>query len=161
MGTPYGLRAAFDSYNRFVRAGRNNDISFLRVKNFVESGPVAQMGFTFTPTTSGALTGYTDYQIDPPPVMRPISMHNMGMAAQAGISLRAGSLDILISHTFVLSQMALRGFVDPRDVFRDPSTLGIVVNHGKQIVSIEFYLPDVAYGEPISWSCLGNANDIR
>jgi hypothetical protein len=162
----YGVRAAIDNLTRFLKPGADNDVCFLRVKNFTEKGPVAQMGFTFSPTASGAFTGYTDYQIDPPPVIRMISMHNLGMAAQAGIQLRVGARDILISQTFVLAQMMFRKdgngnpFTNFRQVFEDPSTLGIVANSGI-IVSIESIMADLAYGQPATWTIRGNANEIR
>jgi hypothetical protein len=118
------------------------------------------MGFAFTPTASGATsTGFTDYLIDPPPVMRLLSMHNIAMARQAGIQLYQGARDILINDIFVRQQMELRGFTDPKLVFEDDTTLGIVANG--IIVSIEQVMPDYAYGAPATWTLRGNANEIR
>jgi hypothetical protein len=158
----YGLARIIDSMTRFSQPGSGP--SFLRVKNFNDSpspqSPVyAQLGFTFTPTATGALTGFTDYQIDPPPVMRLISMHNLAMAVAAGTNLREGARDILISNTFVMANMAIRGLTDPKQVFEDESTLGIVANG--IIVSIESIMPDYAYGSAITWTIRGNANEIR
>lgn len=161
----YGLTNLIDNYSRYIRPSGGGGVAWLRVKKFIDSTqppPIqAQMGFTFTPTASGAMSGYTDYQIDPPPVVRLISMHNLGQAAQAGIQLREGARDILISNSFVLANMQARGFTDPRQVFNDPSTVGLVVNEGKLIVSFDSVMPDYAYGGPATWSCFGNANEIR
>lgn len=167
MGNPYsvfgnyGLTRVMDSMTRFLRPGTDHGICFLRVKNFVESGPVQQLGFSFTPTASGALSGFTDYQIDPPPSIQVVSMHNIGQAVLAGIQLRLGARSVLISHTFVAANMILRGFTDPRQVFEDKSTLGIVINNGRTILSIEAVMPDLAYGSAASWTLTGNANEIR
>lgn len=163
MGNPYsvfgnyGLVRIMDSMSRFLRPGTVHALAFLRVKNFTEQGPVQQLGFSFTPTASGAQSGYTDYQIDPPPSVQFVSMHNIGMAAQANIQLRLGARNILISHTFVAANMAARNFTDPRQVFNDPSTVGIIINNFKTLVSIETYMPDIAYGSPATWSVMGNA----
>lgn len=162
----YGLTQQIDNLIRFLGPGNGGDIAFLRVRNFVEVGPVQQMGFTFTPTASGAQTGYTDYQIDPPPVIRTISMHNLGMAAAAGSNLRVGAKDVLISNTFVLAQMQIRKdasgnlFTDARQVFEDPSTICILASDKLQI-SIDRVMPDFAYGQPATWTISGNANELR
>jgi hypothetical protein len=158
----FGITRIMDNMNRFAQAG--NGPSFLRVKNFndspqPQSPAYAQLGFTFTPTFSGGLKGFTDYQIDPPPVMRLISMHNLAMAVAAGTNLREGARDILISNTFVLANMQIRGFTDPKQVFEDVTTLGIVANG--IIVSIESVMPDYAYGQAASWTIRGNANELR
>lgn len=158
----YGLTRVIDSLSRFQQPG--NGPAFLRVKNFADAPnpqtPInAQLGFAFTPTASGALTGFTDYQIDPPPVMRLLSMHNIGQAAAAGIKLFYGARDILISDTFVRQQMALRNFTDPKQVFEDATTLGIIANG--IVIDIVSCMPDYAYGSSITWSLLGNANEIR
>jgi hypothetical protein len=158
----YGITRLIDAMTRFAQPGSGP--SYLRVKKFNDApqpqSPVyAQMGFTFTPTASGAATGFTDYQIDPPPVMRLISMHNLAMAVAAGTNLREGARDILISNTFVQANMAIRGLTDPKQVFEDVTTLGIVANG--IIVSIESVMPDYAYGVPATWTIKGNANELR
>lgn len=160
----YGITRLMDQMGRSLRPGPAGDICFLRVKNFnPTAGPVAQMGFTFTPTASGALSGFTDYQIDPPPLaLRLVSMHNLGQASQAGIQLRAGARDILISNTFVQANMILRKLTSLRAVFEDPSTVGLVVDGGKTMVSFDgSVMPDIAYGTPSTWNIIGNANEIR
>lgn len=157
----YGLVRIMDSMTRFLRPGTHDALAFLRVRNFTETGPVQALGFSFIPTASGAQSGFTDYQIDPPPAIILVSMHNLGMAAQANIQLRMGARSILISDTFVRANMQLRSFTDPRKVFEDASTLGIVINNFKTIVSIEAVMPDLAYGHAATWSITGNANEIR
>lgn len=156
----FGITRVLDQMLRFNRPGGQGDYAALRVKNFTDQDtPYAQMGFIFTPSASGALVGYTDYRIDPPPIIRLISMHNLGMANQAGIKLLEGARDVMITDTFVEAQMIVRGFTDPKQVFEDVHTIGIIANG--LLISIDSVMPDYAYGNAITWLIRGNANELR
>ena len=86
-------------------------------------------------------------------------MHNLAMAVQSGIALRQGARIVMVSNTFVAQRALQLGFqADPKQVFEDPTVIGIVVNG--LIVSIESVVVDYTYGESATWHILGNAADV-
>lgn len=156
----FGIRRLIDQQLRFLRSGGQNDTVFIRYKNFNDNNqPYSWMGFAFTPTASGGTykPGYTDFLISPPPTIRLVSMHNLGMAAQAGMNLRKGARSLMVSQTFVKAQMQLMGFSEPRQVFEDTSVIGLIVGKNASIVlSIESVFPDYIWGSESVWHLLCN-----
>lgn len=155
----FGIRRLLDQQLRFMKPGPD---TWLRVKNFNDVGQdYAEMGFAFVPSASGAQTplGYTDLKIWPQPVVRLMSMHNVAQAQAAGMSLREGSRIVMVSHTWVSKRQAEMGYSNPRQVFEDPSVIGLVTEN--VIVSIESLMPDYAYGVYTSWHIQGNSNELQ
>ena len=165
MSSSYGITRLIDGQLRFLQPGGQQDFAALRVKKFADSAPnvpvYSQLGFIFTPTSPNpATTGFTDYRIDPPPVVRLLSVRNLTEANALGVKLLAGARDVLISETFVRAQMTLRNFTDPKQVFEDDTTVGIIVNN-KIIVSLDSIMPDYAFGNSVTWTIRGNASELR
>lgn len=158
----YGLRRVMDQQLRFLRPAEDA-YGALRVSNTTVTPATqqfSQMGFEFTPTASGGpAVGFTDLRIDPPPVAIMLSMHNVAMAQSAGFALRAGARDVFISNTWVEQRQLEMGYVEGRQVFEDPSVIGIVVN--RVIVSVMSILPDYAFGRVVGWHIYGSANELR
>src|ERR1700751_5489255 len=102
MGVPFnsGIQFLYDQHQRFTRAGL---VVYLRVKNFQEMGDNLEVGVPVDGDTPTA--GYTDYRVDPPPSVVDISIHNLGVAATAGVQLNFGSKIFNVSDTFVQAQI--------------------------------------------------------
>lgn len=161
MGVPFssGIKWLFDQHQRFVRSGLK---VYLRVKNFPESGVALEVGLQSQVSAGG---GYTDYVIVPPPNVQDVSMHNLGMAAEAGIRLNYGSKIFTISDSFVQDQIQLihqkSGTLlqDPFAVFRDRdgngNTLGIV--YQGRMHEIAGITTRQVSGQTVSWKVVGNA----
>ena len=164
MGIPFssGVQFIFDQHQRFVRSGLK---VYLRVKNFPEQGVNLEVGVPAADTSPYA--GYTDFKIDPPPTVQDVSMHNLGMAAQAGVKLNFGSKIFTISNTFVLSQIEYvqkqlgEDITDPIDVFRTRAGTGNVVGivYQGRMHDIVYPLSRQASGQTISWKITGNAHE--
>src|SRR4051812_16362542 len=102
MGIPfgYGVRMLLDGQQSFIRSGLT---CFLRVQNFAPEGDWQEVGVPFVPTgAEAAKTGFTDLLISPPPEVRDVSTHNIGMS---GGKLMFGARYFIISHTFVETVM--------------------------------------------------------
>ena len=146
-----GLRMLLDGQQRYVRGGLQ---MWLRLQNFPDSGTFIEVGVPFTPTGTGdsaATTGFTDILIDPPPEVKDISMHNIGILAGR---LNFGDKTVIISHTFVLNMLQQYPDVtDPFDVFRDwdgqTPVVGIIYQN--RMYSIDQIFNNQLGGETISW----------
>jgi hypothetical protein len=126
----FGMQRLIDAQMRYVR---NAHTVYLRLRNFPDLQQVSQavqLGFAITP--SGNQVGTEDIQIDPPPSVKMISIHNIG---QSMGKLRFGARQFLISATFVEQQKALQGLTHQDLVFRGPNVVGLVVDN--QLFSIE------------------------
>lgn len=156
----FGLRRLLDANQRFTAAGLP---VYLRVKNFQENVTMVdaeEVGLSFTPTVTGAITtGTTDILIDPPPEITIVSMHNLGMAAAAGVALKAGARTITISHTWVAARQAQMGYNTPQQVFNDKSVTGIVTDN-LLLEPVDITHPDDAFDEIISWRLLCNCSEL-
>ena len=153
----FGIRRIIDQQLRFRGPG---SAAWLRVKNFTDPSNVTDHGFIYTPPASGnQQAGYTDYPIQPPPVVQQVSMHNLGMAAAAGVNLREGARNIMITQTWVEAQKQIRNLKSDRQVFEAPEVIGIVT--ADLLVSIEYAYPDHAYGHLVNWYLLGNASELK
>lgn len=154
----FGLRRLLDANQRFTAAGLP---VYLRTKNFQENATlsdVEEVGLTFTPTVTGALTGTTDTQILPTPEITIVSMHNLGMAVAAGVALRAGARTITISHTWVLARQKALGYTTPQQVFTDNSVVGIVSDN--LLMNPLDITHEDAFGEIISWRLVCNTSEL-
>lgn len=145
----WSLRNVLDHHLKFVNAGLK---VYLRKQNVVDSNEqYAKMGFLRT-GQSPSTSGFTDTEIDPQPDAQAMSFHDIGVN---GGRLNFGAHKFLISHTFVLAQMALISTSDPYQVFRADNVMGIYYNN--RLFSIDSITPVVAGGEIISWDLVGNA----
>src|SRR5208283_3517867 len=90
----WGLRSLADTFLRYYQPGLP---CWLRLQNQVmQSGDPSALGFM--PAVTGAPTGIQDVQIDPPPDVKEVSLHNIGIL---GGRLQFGARTFLVSHTFV------------------------------------------------------------
>jgi len=159
-----GVQFLFDNHQRFVRSGLK---VYLRVKNFPDSGDALEVGVPgYAPAdTADAQVGYTDYLIQPPPNVQDISMHNLAMAAQAGVQLNFGSRVFTISRSWVDEQLQLMlkksgvEVTDPYAVFRNRdgkgTALGLIYNG--RLFNIGPITHREVSGRTVSYKVIGNA----
>ena len=166
----YGIRRLLDQGQRYLRAGLP---AYLRVKNYLDDPSYSALGLTFTPPSpSGMLlpTGTTDIAIDPPPSIGVKSMTSIAFAQQAGVELRAGARNCIVSHSWVRAQMVAPWFLqavqwypqydvnDPESVWRVGVVVGIVTD--KLLLEIMDISHEDAYGEPMEWHLICNASQL-
>lgn len=129
-GIGRGLQNVMDAQLRFMRQSHP---VYLRLRNFPESPVIAgnifqQLGLPYTPPTGP--TGTQDIRMNPPPSVRMLSQHNIGMSLGR---LRFGARQFLVSGTFVnnlncindlgLTQSELESF------WRAPNVVGLVTDN--------------------------------
>jgi hypothetical protein len=107
------------------------------------------------PAVTGGLSGVFDVLIDPPPDVRDVSLHNIGIM---GGRLQFGARTFLISNLFVLNQMEERKFTDPYQVWRDPSVMGLFYNN--RLFSIESITHEEVGSETTLWQLICNAPEF-
>lgn len=107
------------------------------------------------PAVTGALSGFQDIPVDPPPDVQEVSLHNIGIM---GGRLQFGARRFLISNLFVLNQMAVRNLSDPYQVFRDPLVVGLYYN--SRLFSIESITHEDVGGETTLWSLVANSSEL-
>lgn len=149
-----GIQRIIDNQQRYLRNVR--EPVYLRVRNFTEPQNAlwAQLGYTLTPASGS--TGTTDMLIDPPPMTRMESMHNIGMSAG---KLRFGARQFVISQTFVSAVQSALELSAPEQVWIGQQVVGLV---GYGVVwSIEAYYPEDLGGETILWNLICNANETK
>lgn len=149
----YGFQRILDAQMRFVR---NSHPVYLRTRNFTPptSSMYSQLGYTITP--EGQPSGTTDLLIQPPPSVRMISQHNIGMSQG---KLRFGARTFNVSGSFVDS---LNAGVDQSELeafWRGPLIMGLVVD--KQLFSIEQISHEDYGGKSILWVLDCNASETR
>jgi hypothetical protein len=147
-----GFQRLVDAQMRYVR---NAHTVYLRLRNFPDLQQVSQavqLGFALTPSGAGTNIGTQDIQIDPPPSVKMISIHNIG---QSMGKLRFGARQFLISATFVERQVAQQGLTDQDLVFRGPNVVGLVVDN--QLFSIENIAHEELAGHTVVWTLTCNA----
>jgi hypothetical protein len=147
----WGLRRAQDNWLRFVKPGLR---AYLRIMNHVvdESGAEEWAAYGFQhPVDVTDPSGVTDLEINPPPDVRAMSLHNIGLNAA---KLYFGAHEFTISHTWVLRRMVDMGTDDPYQVFRNQQVVGLVYNN--RVFSIESVQADSVNNEIIQWSVVGN-----
>lgn len=108
----------------------------------------------FVPSVTGVQSGFEDILISPPPDVKEISLHNIGLNSA---KLRFGARAFLISHTWVLSRMQDAGYSDPMQVFNDPSVVGLY--YDSRLFSIESITHEDFGGQPVTWSVVANASE--
>ena len=147
----FGLQRIVDAQMRYVR---NAHTVYLRLRNFPDLQAVSQavqLGFALTPSGTNQV-GVQDIQIDPPPSVKMISIHNIG---QSMGKLRFGARQFLISGSFVDRQVAQQGLSNQDLVFRAPNVVGLVVDN--QLFSIENIAHEELAGKTVIWTLLCNA----
>jgi len=138
----WGLRSLADTFLRYFLPGLP---CYLRFQNFdATSADFAQLGFQ--PVVSGGPSGVFDFPIDPQPDVQEVSLHDIGIM---GGRLQFGARRFLVSHTFVINQMSLRGLTDPYQVWRDPLVMGIFYN--SRMFSIESITHEDVGSETTLW----------
>lgn len=150
-----GIQRLIDCSQRYYQA--SSSPIFLRVKNFVDSSTVEDLGFTFTPS-GAALVGTTDFLIDPTPGIQLMTMHNLAMAQMANVAVREGARILTISHSWVGARQATMGYDVPERVFNDKSVVGIVT--GNYLFEIVSFVHQDAYGGILTWKVTVNTTDI-
>ena len=154
-----GLEMLFDGQQRFVRSGLE---VFIRCQNFQSEGDFQEVGVPWSPTgtaSANGAVGFTDILIDPPPDVKTVSTHDIGLS---GGRLMFGAKKFLISHTFVYNmRLQYPAIKDDYDVFRnwdgDTPVIGIV--NDNRLFSIEEIVPDSIAGRRISWTITANFNE--
>ena len=121
----------------------------------VDSAGVSYGQIGFMPAVTGALSGFQDIPVDPPPDVQEVSLHNIGIM---GGRLNFGARRFLISNLFVLNQMVARNLTDPYQVFRDPLVIGLYYN--QRLFSIESITHEDVGGETTLWSLVANSSEI-
>lgn len=149
----FAARFIIDGYQRFFKSGLT---VYLRFKNFDDTGQdYADVGFEVSVTGAlAASSGFTDIVIDPPPEVKEVSMHNIGIM---GGQLSFGAKEFRISHTWVLGRMAAMGYTDPKQVFQDPKVVGIIYEQRLHMM-VSLTHDDVG-GETTLWKVITNATD--
>lgn len=161
-GIACGLRFTQDQQMRYAAYGPP---IWIVIRNYTDAQEVnadaEELGFTVTVAASGAPSGTQALLIDPPPVVKNLSMFNLAQAAQVGLQVlsngKVGGKKLTISHTWVLQQMALRNITDPRIVFEDDTTVGLLV--GDVLMSITSVNSNDAFGEPLNWTIIGTTTE--
>lgn len=157
MGISFGAGIQFllDSHQKFVRAGKP---IWLRVKNFEDEGDYIEVGVPYVPTggPATAQTGYTDILIDPPPDVKGVSLHNIGLNSGR---LQFGATQFIVSNSFVDAQLAkYREITDPIEVFRNRDGYAAIgIFYFNRLYSIESITHKEVSGQTIVWYLICNA----
>lgn len=147
----WGIRSLADTWFRYWQPGLP---VYLRFQEQVNSAnDYSALGFM--PAVTGAPAGVTDILIDPPPDVKDISLHNIGIM---GGRLNFGARTFIVSHTFVLAMMAKFQFTDPYQVWRDESVVGLYYNN--RLFSIESLTHEEVGGETTLWKIIGNSTEL-
>ena len=157
-----------DGQQRFIRSGLE---VFLRVQNFPPTGNFQEVGVVYAPTGQAALqTGFTDILIDPPPEVKPVSTHNIGLSNGR---LQFGATEFRISGTFVQSiRDVYPAVLTSYDVFRNwdgstflqtlgtqtASVIGLV--YGNWLYSVENIGRRVVGDRTVLWILECNAHEL-
>jgi hypothetical protein len=152
----YGLQRLIDAQQRYIR---NSPVAgvFLRLKNFpdTQNQEWSEMGFSIAPS-GGVVTGTTDILIEPPPMVRMVSLHNIG---QSMGKLRFGSRQFVISASVVDDNVALQGLSNQDLIWRDPTVVGLVVD--SELFSIEDIEHEEVGGKTVLWTLTCNALEVK
>lgn len=162
MGIPFasGLQYVLDTQQQFVQAGLP---VYLRVNNFTDAqeGDALEVGVPYT--ASGTFDcGFIDILISPPPSVRDVSLHNIGIF---GGRLNFGSRIFLISNTFVRCQLETNSFkeanvTDPYAVWRNrDGKRAIGLFYDNRIFAIESITHREIAAQTVSWTLVGNAEE--
>lgn len=165
-----GMQMLLDGQQSFIRSSLQ---CFLRIQNFpsVDGGAAQELGIPFVPPAGPATaeTGFTDLEIIPPPEVKDVSMHNIGMS---GGKLMFGARYFIVSNSFVYNTMQkYQEILDPYDVWRNwdgqliddevknqtASVVGIIYDN--RLFSIEDIKHKELAGETISWTLTCNATE--
>jgi hypothetical protein len=150
----YGVQRLIDAQQRYTQNSRMPVL--LRLRNFSsqQSQLYAQLGYVLTPSAGTA--GFIDVPIQPPPSMRMVSQHNIGMSAG---KLRFGARDYIVTGSFVQAQQSALGLARPELVWIGAQTVGIVADN--QLFSIEQYVHEEIGGMSVVWTLTCNANELK
>lgn len=156
----YFQRRLLDAQLRF---GKEGFASYLRVQNFSNTLPSGQpdlfveVGIAIS--TTGNVGGYTDILIVPPPSVVEQNM-NTTRGADPEEVIWSGRQVFIISHTFVLGQMAQLNLADGEEekVFRErDGNPAIGIWFDNRLFSINQISREYHGGDIVSWRVLGEA----
>lgn len=148
-----GLQRLIDAQQRYVQNSRYPVM--YRMRNFTpqQNTLYAQLGYVITPTGN---TGTTDVQIQPPPMTRLVSQHNIGMSAGR---LLFGAREFVVSGSFVNAQQSALGLATPDEVWYAPQLVGIYAY--SVLWNIAQVAPEDFGGQTILWSLRCNASELK
>lgn len=162
-----GLQGLIDGQQRYLRPGLE---AFLRVQNFPPTGDFQEVGVPFVPTGPAALkAGFSDILIDPPPEVKSISAHNIGLSNGR---LVFGATEFRISGTFVQNiREQYPTVLTAYDVFRnwdgginqtpDTQTAAVIgIVYSNWMYSIETIGRKVVGDRTVLWVVQGNAHEL-
>lgn len=162
-----GLQGLLDGQQSYLQSGLT---TYLRIQNFAPQGDFQEVGVPFTPTGAAAAdTGFVDLEILPPPEVRDVSMHNIGMS---GGRLNFGARTFIVSDSFVQSVLQMYPNIsDPVDVWRNWDAVYVDGNPTNQTASVvgiiyENRMHDIVYfnhveiaGATVSWKLTCNRHE--
>lgn len=151
MLSPWMTQNLFDANVKFTQPGLD---VFLRVKNTVVSDSDEYAEYGFQLAQDSRASGFTDILIEPQPSVQAESMHNIGLNQTR---LQFGAMRFDISHSFVEMLMAMKGYSDGYDVWRQSDVIGIVCD--KRLYSLESVTHEDVAGATIRWMILGNTQE--
>lgn len=149
-----GIQRILDAQLGFVR---NSLPVWVRTRNFVvppNTTLAGQLGFAISPT--GSNVGTTDTLMQPPPAVRMVSMHNIGMS---GGKLRMGARIFIFTPTSVQSVMGLVGVTDILSLVTSKQFVGLVTD-GK-LFSVEDIAHEEIAGVTVEVSLTANGTDLK
>lgn len=148
FGFGFGARYMLDQTMKFYGQGLP---VFLRMQPVDETfSDVADIGFTVTVTGAASVSGgYTDYQIIPQPIVNVLGSKRVGVPET---QLQFGPIRFQISQTWVLSMVQQFGYLDPQQVFRARTVVGIFF--AGLVHSIENISDRHAGGQIIGWDVI-------
>ena len=153
MNFGLGFQRLLDAQQKYVR---NSLPVYLRLRDFepVNTTLWGQLGFSISPSGTASV-GTTDIEIVPPPAVRMVSMHNIGMS---GGQLFLGARTFTVSGTFVRKMAALLGVAE-RQVWEGKRSVGLVTD-GLLFSTQQIEHNEVA-GLTVGWLITCNANELK
>lgn len=147
----WGIRSLADTFLRYFQPGLP---CWLRIQNqLAVPGDPSSIGFM--PSVTGAQTGFYDVRIDPPPDVKEVSLHNIGIL---GGRLNFGARTFMVSNAFVLGRMRDMEYKDPLQVWRDPSVIGFY--YDGRLFSIESITHEDVGSQATMWFLVCNSNEF-
>jgi hypothetical protein len=150
MISPWKLRDLLDDRLRVTHSGAT---VYLRMKLDKQvDREFEEYGFTLHTVDADLI----DMEIEPPPSVSNVSMHNIGMS---DTRLQFGAHQFEVSHTFIEEMMDRLGVTDGYSVWRHSTVVGIM--YDGSLFSLESIVPKAANKEIVKWIITGNQQEQR
>lgn len=165
-GAAYGIQRLLDADARFFRAGLT--CYYVETNANIDDELYAQMGMTYVPTSASGMSmaGTSKSLVDPPVAVTAMTLKQLSDAANVGSDLRMGAKIFTFSNTWVQNIMqgkftngTFRNYTNGRQVFNAPQVLGFL--YDGLLYNFDSFLHQDAYGAPLIWSIICNANEIK